>query len=87
MTTRSNAKNDRASDRASNHSSNHNGNSRSNNDRIYVDEGNEDDECCDGNDSYHDDNYGDVPQKEATLIIPGETSQPNNQAGQLRDDE
>ncbi|CAN9359539.1 unnamed protein product [Alternaria alternata] len=59
----------------------------SNNDRIYVDKGNEDDECCDGNDSYHNDNYGDVPQEEATLIIPGETSQPNNQAGQLRDDE
>ncbi|CAN9227259.1 unnamed protein product [Alternaria alternata] len=59
----------------------------SNNDRIYVDEGNEDDECCDGNDSYHDDNDGDVPQEEATLIIPRENSQPNDQAGQLRDGE
>ncbi|CAN9411773.1 unnamed protein product [Alternaria alternata] len=70
-----------------NHSSDHNSNHRSNNDRIYVDEGNEDDECCDGNDSYHDDNDGDVPQEEATLIIPRENSQPNDQAGQLRDGE
>ncbi|KAH8623222.1 hypothetical protein IG631_22379 [Alternaria alternata] len=69
--TRSNAKSDRASNHASNRSSDHDSNHRSNNDRIYVDEGNEDDECCDDNDSYHDHNYGDVPQVEATLIIPG----------------